>query len=414
MKTWITYLAALLFGLATALLFGDMAAATNVVSSVAGYIMSLGVFVTIPLIVFSFTSGIASLRKDKIGGKAAQGILLWAVFTSLLMPIVAGFLFSIYPIAFPVSSSAGNSNQLVPYLSQMATSSLASSLQPVNPFYTAVISSNLILPLVIVAWIFGYSMKPNADTIRPAYAVMNSFSEVMFRISRFYTVYGFILVFFTSADFFMKLYQEKTMQAAPIFFLEIVLIVLAMLLGALPLLYAIATRFKKNPYSAIYRSIAPLFAALTTGNILFSMPMNVTIARHNLGIQKRIGATASPFFALIGRGGTASISTVATLSLIYALTGNISSSIVILVALSAFLVSFTSFMALGYEVVLAIYFILKLLGIELYGAEVAAIALVPLLNGVASMLDAAIMALGCKITGFAVDTDIETPYQDQI
>ena len=414
MKTWITYIAALLFGVATTLLFGDMPTATNVIVSVSDYIVSLGVFITIPLIVFSFTSAIASLRKDKVGGKLNGSVIGWSLVTSLLLPIAAGYLFYAFPTAFPVTSSAGTSPSILEYYAGMTSKNLTTGLMPYNPFFSIATASDMILPILIISWIFGYALKPDSDTIRPAYAVMNSFSEVMFRISRFYTVYGFIFVYFTSSAFFMRLYQEKTMLVSPMFFLQVIGIAVILMVVLIPFLFAIFTRFKKNPYGAMNRETASLLAGLTSGNLLFSLPIHLTLSRHNLGVQKRVSASVSPWMVIIGRGGTAAISSVATLSIIYALTGALDPVVVIMVALAAFLVSFTAFTSLGFEVMLAVHFILRVLNINLYGAEVAVIALIPLLNGIGTMIDAALMTLGTKIAGTAIDTDISTPYQDQI
>ena len=407
-------MAALLFGVATTLLFGDMAGATNVIVSVSDYIVSLGVFITIPLIVFSFTSAVASLRKDKVGGRLNGSVISWSIATSLLLPIAAGYLFYAFPIAFPVTSSAGTSPSILEYYAGMTAKNLTTGLMPYNPFFSIATASDMILPILIISWIFGYAMKPDSDTIRPAYAVMNSFSEIMFRISRFYTVYGFIFVYFTSSAFFMRLYQEKTMLVAPMFFLQVIAIAAILMIVLIPLLFAIFTRFRRNPYGAMAREFATILASLTSGNLLFARPLNLTLSRHNLGVQKRVSAAVSPWMVIIGRGGTAAVSATATLSIIYALTGALDPVTVILVALVAFLVSFTSFTCLGVEVMLAVHFILRVLNIQLYGAEVAVIALIPLLNGIGTMIDAALMTLGTKIAGVAIDTDIATPYQDQI
>ena len=50
MKTWITYIAAILMGLATALLFGDAVYASGILSAISSFLVSLGIFITIPII----------------------------------------------------------------------------------------------------------------------------------------------------------------------------------------------------------------------------------------------------------------------------------------------------------------------------------------------------------------------------
>ena len=57
---------------------------------------------------------------------------------------------------------------------------------------------------------------------------------------------------------------------------------------------------------------------------------------------------------------------------------------------------------------------LEMLGINLYGAENAVIALIPVLGGLGTMIDALVTAYGSCIAASAMETDIEVPYRDTI
>ena len=50
MKTWITYIAALLMGLAAALLMSSIDLAYEIISSVSSFLVSFGMFITIPVV----------------------------------------------------------------------------------------------------------------------------------------------------------------------------------------------------------------------------------------------------------------------------------------------------------------------------------------------------------------------------
>ena len=54
MKTWITYIAALLMGLAAALLMSSIDLAYEIISSVSSFLVSFGMFITIPVVFISF------------------------------------------------------------------------------------------------------------------------------------------------------------------------------------------------------------------------------------------------------------------------------------------------------------------------------------------------------------------------
>ena len=78
------------------------------------------------------------------------------------------------------------------------------------------------------------------------------------------------------------------------------------------------------------------------------------------------------------------------------------------------LVSFISSTSLGTETALITVLTLNILGINLYGAENAIVAFMPLLSGIGSLIDTAIAMLGASVVSSAAGTDIEVPYRDTI
>ena len=415
MKTWITYIAAMLMGLATALLFGSFPYTAGILSSVSSYLISLGVFITIPIMFITIPAGTASLMKDRKGWRSAGASLLWAVVSSLVLSFAAALVFIIRPEAFPVTSSAGSApGALASHVSYML-SSAKSALFPINAFWTVSSTTRFIVPLIIIAWILGLALKPSADVIRPAYTTMNSFSEVMYRISRTYSVYGFLLVFVSSASFFTDIYQEKTLFAVPEYAEFLLIAAAAAILVVLPVLYAVFTLFRKNPYRIIYRSIAPSLMGLTTASTIASIPLSESVARHSLGVQKRIASTATPLLAVIGKGGSAFVAVLSLLSLFLSTAESAPSGTVIAAtAGTAAIVSLFSSASAGTEALMITVTTLSLLGINLYGAENALIAFMPILCGMGTMIDNLIIGCGNSIASRFVGTDVEVPYRDTL
>lgn len=414
MKTWFTYIAAAVFALATAFLFADYQIASSTFSLISTYLVSLGTLITIPVIVFSFPSAIASLRKDRLGGYAASSIITWTLVTSIILPMVPAVFFYLYPSAFPVTSSAGSSGDLVDYYTEYAMMSNINALSVVNPFNTIATASSIVLPLIILSWIFGIFLNPSSDTIRPAYAVMNSFSEIMHKIARFYTVYGYIIAYFSLTDLFLSAYVEKTVIAVPSFFFMLLIITGIIVFALLPILFALFTKFKKNPYKVLFLSISSLVMSLSSGNVLSSVATNMTTSRYSLGVQKRNAVTSTIFFSLFSKGGSAAISTFLILTLITAMGGILDSTTIILVALAASAASFVAFTSFGMESVITTYIALKILNVDLYGAESALLSILMITNGLSSLLDSAVIAMGTKAVSVATKTDMEVPYKDYI
>ena len=402
-------------GLATALLFGSSPYASGIFSSVSSYLIGIGVLIAIPVIFITFAHGTASLMKDAKGRRVAFSSILWSVVSTAVLALAAAMVFIFKPEPFPVTSSAGSApGTLMSHVSYMLSSS-RSALYPINALWTLASTTRFIVPVIIISWILGLAMKPSADVIRPAYTTMNSFSEVMYRISRTYSVYGFFIVFASSASLFITMYQEKTLFAVPEYAKFIAISTAVAVLIVLPLLCAVFTGFKKNPYKIIYRSIAPAIMGLTTSNIIAAIPLCESTARQNLGVQKRIASTATPLLSVIAKGGSTFIAVISMLSLFQATTESIpSGKVVAATAAVAALVSFISAASTGSESVMITVITLNLLGINLYGAENALIAFMPVICGIATMLDAIIIECGNCIASAFVGTDTEVPYRDII
>lgn len=415
MKTWVTYLTALVMGFATCLLFGNYTVAADIFASITDYLVGLSVFIFIPVILITFSAGVASLSKDSVGRKAAKATVSWTISTTVLLAAAGAAIYYFFPSPFPVTSSAGGNISVLEQATSYSLSNAASQLYPINPFLTIANISYIILPLVLISWILGLSLRPSADVIRPAYTTMNSFAEVMYRISRTTAIYGAILVYCSSTYFFLALYQEKTVLAVPSFLKMLVISTFAILFIAIPVIYGCFTGFKKNPYRVFSRSISNLTIALTTGNILAASLVSESVARQNLGVQKRIASTTIPVMSMITRGGTAFISTLASLMLIEAATGSpvpIQHCIGIAGAIMA--VSIFSTFFTGQEVIFVCYLAIGFCGINLGGAEVAIIALLPLLNGLAALIDSFIINLGAVVAACNVGTDIAVSYDDTL
>jgi len=401
-------------GFATTLLFADSTLVYSVLFSLTGISLKIGTLLFLPMVLVSLASGVASLRKDRLGGKLLVSGIVWSIVTAVILPVVAVLLIRAAGIAFPVSSTAGSDGSFAGLL-PTALSEAASELLSGNIFYTIVRSTEFLLPVILFSWILGFALKPSADVIKPAYITMNSFSEVLFRIARTYTVFGYILVYCSSAFFFTQLYQEKTIFAAPRFLISYVAVCLVLTIVVLPLLFLVFTKFKRNPWQVLFRSITPSIAALTTGSYIFAAPMMEASARHSLGVQKRAAATAVPLFNVIARAGSAAIAAMSAICLTAAVTGSMpGAKEAVILALCCSLASFASSAAAGIEVVFIIAAAFSLTNINLYGAEMTLVGLLPLVTGLGCMLDIQVGMLGSLICGRSIETDIVPPYKDTL
>ena len=374
-----------------------MSAATSFLTGVAALLFLVVSFVTI-------ASGTASLRKNRLGGRTVRITILWAVVTTLILSMLGVILANGIPQIFPVSSSAGGNYSEV-------LNSFTSSIDALD---AGSIIGKFFLPLVFAAFILGAALTPSSDVIRPAYTVMNSFSEAVYRIQRTAAYFGAFYVYVAGTAFFLNIWQEKTAFVSPKPFVALALSVLLVIMVVLPLLYAIFTGFRKNPYGVVGRGLAGLLTAFLSSNIYASSLMGESLSRSNMGIQKRISSTATPLSILIARGGTAFVSTLTTVTLLKTLGAEISTFALVILALTVSGLSLVSSFFPGVEIAVVSVFAIRFLNINVYGAEAAIVALLPILNGFAIMIDVLISFMASAIVGARTKTDAKIPLKDTI
>ena len=374
-----------------------MSAATSFLTGVAALLFLVVSFVTI-------ASGTASLRKNRLGGRTVRITIFWAVVTTLILSMLGVILANGIPQIFPVSSSAGGNY----------TEVLSSFTSSTDALDSGSIIGKFFLPLVFAAFILGAALTPSSDVIRPAYTVMNSFSEAVYRIQRTAAYFGAFYVYVAGTAFFLNIWQEKTAFVSPEPFVALALSVILVIMVVLPLLYAIFTGFRKNPYGVVGRGLAGLLTAFLSSNIYASSLMGESLSRSNMGIQKRISSTATPLSILIARGGTAFVSTLTTVTLLKTLGAEISTFALVILALTISGLSLVSSFFPGVEIAVVSVFAIRFLNINVYGAEAAIVALLPILNGFAVMIDVLISFMASAIVGARTKTDAKIPLKDTI
>lgn len=421
MKTWLTYLAAAAMGLAFELTFRDSLFFVSSMNFMADVVMKLGAFIVFPLAFITMASGTASLSRRR--GRTSfvwLSTLFWALLTSLVLSLCAALVFRFLPAAFPATSTtpaaADQYNSLYSSLYSMTASKLVSA-NPLsfNAFLNFVKSGDCLIPVILLALVFGYALRPTTQVIRPAYITLNSISEAMFRLARLVARFLWIGIFFLSGSWFYSIFKDGSVHYSSRFLILCIIVALVVLLGAIPLIFSVATGFKRNPYKQISRLISVAVASFFSVNYLFSQSTLYTDCRTNLGIQKNIVSTALPLHSVLTKGGSALVSTVCTCSLIYAINGSLPTLLqTVTVAFACTLVSFICCIHAGYEVLFCVTFALGLLDLNLSGKEFSLIGLLPLINGIALMIDTMLAGLGTSFTACHLKSDCDIVGKDTV
>ena len=421
MKTWLTYLAAAAMGLAFELTFRDSLFFVSSMNFMADVVMKLGAFIVFPLAFFTMAAGTASLSRRR--GRTSfvwLSTIFWAILTSLVLSVCAALVFRIIPSVFPATSTTPSASNQYSALTSGLYSSTAARLVSANPlsvnaFFNFIKSSDCLLPVIFIALIFGYAVRPTTEVIRPAYITLNSISETMFRLARLVARFLWIGLFFLSGAWFYSIFKDGSVHYSWRFLLLCIILALVVLFGAIPLIYSLATGFKRNPYKQIARLIPASVAAFFSVNYLFSQSALYTDCRTNLGIHKNIVSTTLPLHSVLTKGGSALVSTMCTCSLIFGITGSLPTVLqTVTVAFACTLVSFVSCLHAGYEVLFTVSFALGLLDLNLSGTEFSLIGLLPLLNGLALMIDVMLAGLGTSFTACHLKSDCDIVVEDTV
>jgi len=421
MKTWLTYLAAAAMGLAFELTFRNSAGYIAFVSFVTEVVLKLGIFIVFPLAFFTMSSGTASLSRKR--GRTTYvwlSTIMWALFTTAVLSIAAAFLFRVFPAAFPATSTVPGNAEQAAQMESMIASLTASKLSAANPlsinaFLNFIKSTDCLLPIILIALIFGYAVRPTSEIIRPAYITLNSISEVMFRLARKIASLLWIGIFFISGSWFHQLWTDATVFYSWRFMVICCITGLGMLFIVIPFVYALMTGFRRNPYRQIIRLLSAGVASFFSVNYLFSQTALYTDCRINLGIQKNVVSTALPLHSVLTKGGSALVSAMCTCSLVLAINGSLPTPVqTVTIALACTLASFVSCLHAGYEVLFTTTFALGLLKVSISGAQFAIIGMLPLLNGMALLLDIMLAGLGTSFTACHLKADCRMAAKDNV
>lgn len=421
MKTWLTYLAAAAMGIAFELTFGKSASFIWSVNLLSEIVLYLGIFIVFPLAFFSMSAGTASLsRKKGRGSFVVISSILWAALSTIVMSFFATLLFKLFPTVFPATSTVPESAEQAAALYESLSVASPGNLAAANPlslnaFFNFVKTGECLLPILFIALIFGFALRPTSEIIRPAYITLNSISEAMFRLAKKVSSLLWIGVFFLSGVWLDHLWSDGTILVSWKFITLLVISIFLVLFGLIPLLYALCTGFSRNPYRQILRLFSSGVAAFFSTNYLFSQSALYTDCRINLGIQKSVVSTALPIHSVLTKGGTALVSTLCTCALIYGATGTMPTAVeMVSISFACTIVSFICCLHAGYEVLFGTVIAFRLLKIDIAGSELAILGLLPLLNGIALLFDVVLSGLGTSFTACHLKADCHVRSGDTV
>ena len=301
MKIWIKLLIGSLIGLAAG--FFIPVQAQGMFDSVSSLLIGIGRYALFPFIFFSLGIGTSELRQEKRLLRVYFSIFKYLVLAAGLLIIIGTLSVLVFPPErIPITVEAARAFSPVSVIDGLKV------VFPRNLFAVFFGSGDFLLPVVLLAFLLGLNMDFDRQLTRPVVQLFDSLSRVFYHLnSLIVELFAIALIVIAAARISHLSHTELGMykQIIIIVTVDVVIVAFGVFPGAL---YLVGIR--ENPYRWLYASIGPAIAGLFTGDQYISLGIVTKHGKESLGVPRMVGSAVYPLFAILGRAGTAMVSTV--------------------------------------------------------------------------------------------------------
>jgi len=349
--------------------------------------INIGRYVIFPLVFFSLIFGSYELKLEHSRFKTYGLMLLYMLGSTLLLVLIGVITVFIF---FQGRIKIVSDNMELIYVPGFKELILTSF--PKNLFNVFNDQGDLLLPIVILALIFGMNLTFDKVITRPVVQFVDALSKIFYHINSFVTeIFAVGLIFITTSS----ILTLRTVQNFSIYTQLVVILMIdvgIVLFGIFPgMMYLLGE--KENPYKWLYSITAPLLTAFTTGDAYVSLGMLIKHGKENMGVPRKIGSISYPIYALFGKGGSALVASVSYIVILKS-TSSLDISIldVLWVIGMSFLVSFILSSVPGTSAFVAIALLWRASNNPAQESFLMFKAIAPLLIGFGVILDVATSA----------------------
>jgi Na+/H+-dicarboxylate symporter len=310
MKVWIKLLIGSTLGLFLGFLLPENQRLVEALAWLEQFVLRIGRYAVIPLLVFSLTISIYELRQD--------GQFWRLALTNCLMLVGA----ATFVVFSGVLATLVFSPSKIPILSEEQTGAVAlnvvQNIQDIFPYNMLSVLTGegvYLFPVCVFAFFLGMGLSYDKNYSKPVISMIDSLSRVFYHIASFFIeTLGFLMIVLSSywAVRFKDILQAEIFSNI-ILLLGIIGSVLGF--GILPLfLYFI--RPKTNPWKILYGSFGSALTAFFSGDVHFSLPILMRHSKENFGVRRRSNAVSLALQNAFCRAGSAMVAAVAFIVII--------------------------------------------------------------------------------------------------
>lgn len=393
MKIWLKLLIGSIAGVVLAIVLPATTGIVSVFDFLSTLFVRIGRFVLFPMVFFSLCIGTYELTREKRTLAVYRRSILYLLGASALLAVI-GVLSCVVVSPTRIPIPVEEAEPLV----RLTLPELLLSLFPANLFGVFTGSADVLLPLMVLGLVLGFSM--DFDNVAPRLLIQlsDSLSRTFYHVNALVSELIAVGMIALAASFVLEL---RTADLAPFRQLVTILSVdtIIVVFGVLPLLlYWLGD--KEPPYKWIYGALGPALAAFVSGDVSFALGQLTRAGKESYGVPRAVGSAVYPLFAFFGRAGTALVSGV-TFVLVLRSYSSLEIGLlgVLWVMLMSFLVSLLLGSAPGNGALVALAMLCGLYGKGLQDAYLIMKPVVTLLVAYGALLDMVVAACAGLLVG---------------
>jgi len=305
MKVWIKLLIGAILGIILGHFLPDSQRVMDSLVWLEHFVLSIGRYAIIPVLVFSLAISIYELRQDgQFWPLVIKNLLLIAGISMLVIGIGVFSTIAFPPARIPIMTE----EQLDVIRLDVAKN--IKELFPNNMFSVLAGEGVYLFPVYVFAFFFGMGLSYDKSYSKPIISITDSLSRIFLYIMSFFIeILGFMMI--VLASYWMVRFKG-VLQAGIFFNLIFLLGLIAAVLGfgILPL-FLYFLRPKTNPWRILYGSLGPAIAGFFSGDINYSLPVLIQHTKENFGVRRRSNVVSMAMFSSFCRAGSAMVAAVA-------------------------------------------------------------------------------------------------------
>ena len=384
LKTALAAAAGILIGVVLSRSGGEVA---ELVPRLARVAIQVGRYAVFPVVFFGVVMGTHELRSSGAGLRVYGRLALYLAGSNALLTVLGlASVLLLAPQRIPIVVIVEHTTALTGLID------ILDAAFPGNLFQALVNDGSMLLPILALGLIFGSNLGFDDPVTLPVTQLFDSLCRIFYQINSLVVELFWVAIMVIAAA---GVVQLGSAELAPYRELIVILAidVTVLYLGVFPaLLYLLGER--ANPYRWIYATLGPALTGLISGDLYVSLGSLVVHGRESFRLRRRVAAAAFPVCAVFGRAGTALVTGIGYLMVLRSYTSlEITVAHLLWAALFTFLCSLIAGAVPGLGAMVSLSMLWHLSGNGLADGPLIMQPVLPLLTGVAVLLDVTSAAL---------------------